>query len=213
MGMFTNYQCISGQPNNLKYAFPQSCKYTKLDPVSASKPFEEYNAKGELIGYYWRQGETVNLEFNIDGEITVESDSIIVDAYGYGPSEHTPGFVGQRLYNIADLRSWTCASIIESRYIWNQDEVFTYPQDSERSVYMSASDYIKDKTIEISLYDFRREKIYSQTFAGSTRVILTIDRELSERLTKGIYYCSVKVFNNSMCQVIFDAQDCSLLVK
>ena len=40
------------------------------DPLRPKKPYEEYNAKGELIGYWWNYGDTVNLEFKLSGQIT-----------------------------------------------------------------------------------------------------------------------------------------------
>ena len=90
MGMFLNYQDIAGNyqpPNNLIRSFPVGKSYTKLDPIQASKPYEEYNAKGELIGYFWHYGESLNLEFNIDGEITIEGDAIVLSVKGQTPPQ------------------------------------------------------------------------------------------------------------------------------
>ena len=68
--MFYNYQNISDAytPNNLINAFPSYTKDSKLVSKEMSKPFEEYNTKGELTGYFWRYGETLNLEFNLGKE-------------------------------------------------------------------------------------------------------------------------------------------------
>lgn len=215
MGMFLNYHSIADNyvPNNLINAFPNKLNISKLDPVEASKPFEEYNAKGELIGYFWRYGETLNLEFNIDGEITVESNAILSKTRGQEPTVNTLGKIGQRFYNIIDLRSWTCISITNKSYIWEEDEEFTYPLNSDRSVYISAADYLKDKTVEIVLYNFRMEPICKKIYPASPTIVFTIDKELSTSLPKGIYYCSVNVFNSEVCFTIFDSNDCSLLVK
>lgn len=215
MGMFLNYQNLADNyiPNNLINAFPRRMSDSKLDPLDASKPFEEYNTKGELIGYFWRYGETLNLEFNIDGEITLENDALIFKTRGQTPNEKTMGKVGQRLYNIIDLRSWTCVAKTNGRYLWNEDEQFTYPLRSNRSVYLSAEDYLKDKEVEVTLYNFRMEPICKKVFPGRPTVIFGIDKELSQHLVKGIYYCSVAVFNDSVYYTIFDSNDCNLLVK
>lgn len=217
MGMFLNYHNIASNytPNNLVCSFPVGKSYTKLDPVKTSKPYEEYNTKGELIGYFWHYGESINLEFNIDGEITVETDAIVLYNTGEVPNEFTKGKITQKAYNIADKKSWTCTSVIENplTYIWTQDNEFSYNEDGTRSIYIDATDYLKDKHIEITLYNFRMEKIYSKIFDGKSKVILQIDPELSKKLTKGIYYCSLSVFNETMNNSIFGASDCILSVR
>lgn len=215
MGMFLNYQTIADNyiPNNLITAFPHPHCISKLDPKEASKPFEEYDAKGELCGYFWRYGETLNLEFNIDGEVTIEADAILVKNKGQEPTKKTLGHVGQRLYNIIDLRSWTCVAIIGRDYIWQEDPTFTYPLNTDRSVYISAVDYLADKTVEVILYNFRMEPICKKLYKGAPSIIFTIDKKLSEQLVKGIYYISVDVFNEEVSYNIFDHRDGHLLVK
>lgn len=215
MGMFLNYQNIAKNyvPNNLINAFPSKMNSSKLDPLDASKPFEEYNAKGELTGYFWRQGETLNLEFNIDGEITLEADAILLTAHGQAPTTQTMGKVGQKAYNIVDLKSWRCVAVSAMEFIWQEDAEFTYPLNSDRSVYISAADYLKDKEVEVTLYNFRMEPICKKVFAASPTIVFAIDRELSAALSKGIYHCSVTVFNKDVCYTVFDANDCDLLVK
>lgn len=216
MGMFLNYQNIADnyKPNNLINAFPRKMNGSKLDPLDASKPFEEYNAKGELSGYFWRQGETLNLEFNIDGEITLEANAILLTAQGQVPTTNTLGKVNQRAYNIVDFRSWTCSAVTTTgKYIWEEDAEFTYPLNADRSVYISAVDYLKDKKVEVTLYNFRMEPICKKLYDAAPTIIFQIDRELSTVLSKGIYHCSVTVFNEEVCYTIFDANDCDLLVK
>ena len=219
MGMFLNYHNISDNyvPNNLICEYPKVTTESKLAPIEASRPFEEFNVKGELIGYFWRYGETLNLEFNIDGEITVESDAIIFNSKGQEPTISTEANVGQRAYNIADCKSWTCTSISTREnvyeYQWTQDEEFTYPSSSDRKIYLSAADYLKDKHVEVALYNFRMELIHSDIFEASPTIIFHIDPEMSKTLVKGIYYCTVKVFNKDFCSTIFDENDCSLIVK
>ena len=214
-GMFLNYQDIARNytPNNLikEYEVPKS--YTKLDPSVASMPYECYNAKGELEGYCWYYGDILNLEFNIDGEITVGTDSILYKASGQVPNDHTVGSVGQKIYNIVDLRSWECVGFSNNKYEWAEDAEFTYPLCADKSVYISAQNYLKDKNILFKIYNFRYEEIYTQGFTGSSKIIVPITRELSEKLLKGIYYCSLSVHSGETNQVIFAPQDCKLIVK
>lgn len=212
--MFLNYNNIANNyiPNNLVCSFPVGKSYTKLDPVKASKPYEELDSKGNLIGYSWKYGETLNLEFNIDGEITVEDDALLFTQKGQKPSP-TTGFVSQRAYNVVDYVSWTCIAVVNGVATWVEDVEFTYDESCGRSVYVTADEYLQDKTLEVTLYNFRMEPIHKQIFEGTSKVILFIDKQLSAKLKKGIYYCSLSVITDSTILPIFDSHDCTLLVK
>lgn len=215
MGMFTTYQNISNNfiPNNMRYQNNVPTSYTKLAPNQASKPYECYNAQGDLEGYCWYYGDGLNLEFNIDGEITVESNAIIYKSAGLEPNGKTVGAIGQRAYNITDLRSWTCSYFIDNTYVWVEDAEFTYPLGEDKSVYLSAEKYLEDKTLIFCLYNFRMEEIYRETFSGTPSVIIPITPELSKTLVKGIYYCSLTAVSAKTSETIFDARDCKILVK
>lgn len=215
MGMFFNYQSISDNytPNNLVDAFPSCEKKSKLAPADQGHPFEEYNAKGEVIGYFWRQGETLDFEFNIDGEIAIEPDAILMSTVGSCPTEKTMGCPGQRAYNVLDFRSWTCVSSDGTIFTWIEDEQFTHPPVSSRNVYISAEDYMRGKTATITLYNFRMESVYQKTYPASPRITLSITPEVSKLFVKGVYYCSVVVSDELVSQTIFDPQDCTFLVK
>lgn len=216
MSMFLNYHNIADnyKPNNTVCSFPVGKSYTKLDPVKASKPYEEYNTKGELIGYFWRQGETLNLEFNIDGEITVESDAIVYVCSGDYPDVTTKAeHLYQRAYNTADLRSWTCVQIADNYYIWQEDDDFTYDESSAHSIYVDARTFLTDKYLDFKIYNFRLEPIYEKMLSGTTQVVIPITQELSKRMKKGIYYCSLSVVNDTTNLPIFTSHDCTLLVK
>lgn len=216
MGMFLNYQSIADnyKPNNLISAFPVGKSCTKLDPVDGSKPYEEFNAKGELIGYSWLYGSTVNLEFNIDGRITVDSDALILIGTGEKPSFCTKADrLYQKAYNVTDLVSWTCTGMADECYFWTEDEEFEYNECSTRTIYVSAASYLQDKHIEIVLYNFRMEPIYRETFNGSSKILFTIDTELSAKLLRGIYYCSATVLDDDLNLPIFGTSDCKFLVK
>ena len=215
MGMFLNYQNIADNyvPNNLINAFPLKVKDSKLNPIDSSKPYEEYNVQGELEGYFWRYGDTLNLEFNLDGEITLEGDAIVTSSTGVYPTTNTVGKIGQRFYNVNDFVSFTCVSSMGGRYLWEKDTVFTYPSGAERTVYVSASDYLKDKQIEVTIYNFRLEPICKKLYGGSTTIVFQIDKELSDIMVKGIYYCSVRVVSDTTSATVFEPTDCKLLVK
>ena len=216
--MFTNYQNIdsSSTPNNMKCELIRRTCNDKLITLDRTKPYEMYNAKGELEGYYFYQGETLNLDFTIEGEITVESDAIIYTDSGMFPTNTTIGYVGQRAYNIADMISWTCTSVLHGssyKYIWTPDEEFNYPQFGGYDIYVPVVDYLSDKIATFKLYNSRYEVIYEKSLQASRNIIIEIDKELTSMLTKGIYYCSLQIGNDSVSTTVFNSTDCKLLVK
>lgn len=40
--------------------------------VIVGKPYEQYNVLGELIGYWWHEGDKIVLDFDIDGEVIID---------------------------------------------------------------------------------------------------------------------------------------------
>lgn len=217
MGLFDTYDTLPDNyiPNNRPV---KKCCNSKFDPCFPTKPYEQYNAEGELIGYWWNYKDILNLEFNITGNITVESNAIIYTVTGEAPLEDTEGEIDQKAYNIIDLRSWTCTDIIQEEetvsYIWTEDEEFTYPEDGETNIYMSAADFLVDKQITVQLYNFRMEQIAIKTFAGNSRIIFPIDKELSEKMVKSNYYCTLTVWSGQdLNKTILSQEDCILTVK
>ena len=51
-----------------------------------------------------------------------------------------------------------------------------------------------DRYILVNIYNFRWEEMYSQQAEiGESDIIIKVDKELSEKLVSGIYYCVVKI--------------------
>lgn len=213
--MFTNYQNLSEyyRPDNLSMAISTPVSYTKFDSSRITLPYELYNVKGELEGYTWNYGETVTLDFSIDGYFTINSEDKILYKASECPTQFTEGRLGQKIYNIVDYKSWECVSYSGNTYVWREDQEFTYPLNTKEYVYVDASDYLRDKLITFRLYDFRLEEIYNKNFSGSSKVKIFIDTEMTKLLKKGIYYCSLEIVGNNSCEKVFDVTDCKLLVK
>lgn len=217
MGMFDMYDNLQDYyvPNNLRPCPPKPCD-DKLIQECVKKPYEEYNAEGKLIGYYWYYGDTINLEFNIDGDIIVEDNAIIYTAINETPTEQTSGVIGQKAYNVIDLKSWTCTAIdsLNNTYTWTEDSQFTNPESGDRNIYVTAQDFMKDKQVTVELYNFRREPIITKTYAGSTQIIFAIDKDISKQLVRGVYYCSLTVWSGEeLSRTILYQEECSLNVK
>lgn len=188
MALFDNYENLGNAiPNNLYARYPVKEIY--------KRPYEQYNAQGEFVGYFWNYGTTVNLQFDLSGEITVEGNAIIYTVAYQKPTKATKGFIGQKAYNIVDLTSWTLDNIVGEDYNWIEDSEFQYPVEGSKNIYIDATDYLKDKKVIVSLYDFRMEKIDERLFEGNTNIVYIIDKELSDKLVKGIYYCSLVIYD------------------
>ena len=213
--MFTNYQNLSDYyiPNNLSKNIKTPCSYSKLQSIEDSKPFELYNAKGELEGYTWYYGNKLVLDFDIDGEIRVEGNAIVYTSATEEPSVETEGRIGQKAYNIIDHKCWKCVGYTGRYYIWQIQENFVYPINGQRCIYIDVADYMKDKIVTFNIFNFRLENIYNINLDGSANIKIYVDDELAKLLVKGIYYCSLEVAGPDTHETIFSPEDCKIVIK
>lgn len=127
-----------------------------LKPYKPEIPFEDYNAHGELVGYWWYEGDQIQLEFNIEGEVVI------------GDSEN----------------------------------------------YITAEEFLQNKKITFKLFNFRREEIISTDYDASTTITFTIDEVLAKKLKKGVYYCSLDIWDGiAFNRTIYTQESCSLTIK
>ena len=229
MGMFDNYDTINKkyQPNNLSSAFPKPNPINdKLSPAQLKKPYEEYNELGQLIGYFWYYGDTLNLEFNLSGEVAIDSNVEIYYVENQAPTRNTIGSLNENeyshyIYNIKDDKWYECKYMTqigqENEYIWEEiQEPNIYNEKDLKSIYLDISDILKDKRIKVNIYDFRNKLIMSQEYENpTTQIVFPITQEISQQMTKGTYQCSLVIFNNETqyTNTIFSQYDCVLTVK
>ena len=71
--MFSNFTNLETtyQPNAFQPSYPFASKQDKIQSVNINKPYELLNADGTLKGYFWYKGNSVDLVFNLEGEITL----------------------------------------------------------------------------------------------------------------------------------------------
>jgi hypothetical protein len=196
MSMFSNYENLSSTyvPNNQKKEFVQQEVY------NPNVPKKEYDIKGNFIGYSFCYGDTLEIPYSVNKTILVESDSLIYEISGGAPSTDTVGIKGQKAYNTADLRCWVCTSLDSSIYQWKELSKFVYPRNGTKRIALASEYYDENKQVKFTIYSFRHEELYSTTYSSGTFDIV-IDKELSEKLLKGIYYCSVEIFNENSSYV------------
>lgn len=162
----------------------------KNKELDLNLPKKDYNLKGDFISYSWNKGDTLSLKFSVNKEITVENNALIFEISGESPSS-TEGYLHQRAYNLVDIKSWTCNAISEEfGSSWIEDKVFTYP--SIGSVTHLIPD-MNGKSLLGEILNFRQEVIYAQQFDNVNEAEIEINKELSEKLTTGIYYCRASV--------------------
>ena len=78
--MFENYQNLNTQytPNNYQDVFGENCENDSLQASSPNKPYEILDATGKnVVGYFWYQGNSVILSFDIFGEGTFDNDMFV----------------------------------------------------------------------------------------------------------------------------------------
>ena len=190
--MFTNYQNLSEYyiPNNLSKSNTQVQSYTKLTSNNNTKPYELYNAKGELEGYFWHYGDQIDLEFSLQGELTLDDDTPTgnyIDVQDFLEDKN----IIIRLY---DFRF----NIIYSKVSNIQYEAMTSPAKDNIIDYIDGGTAFSDSSLNPDVEPTAK---------------LSIDAELSKKLVKGVYYCSLEVDGHSFHETLFAPQDCKLLVK
>lgn len=197
MGMFDNYDNLHEDyvPDNR-----HSNSDRTLEKMDTSKVHKVYNAKGNFVGVSWHRGETVDLKFPLCDKVFVDPDSIIYNSSGECPTPLTVGHSGQKAYNVADKKSWTCVGISNQHYIWSLDTELLIPTSGTKEL-VFPQDW-GNKLVLFSIYNFRWEEVFTQTVEAADSVILSIDQELSNTLCEGSYYCVVKLQEESSSDVV-----------
>lgn len=191
MGMFTNYESIADNyiPNNMRSSCPP--KEEVLQPCGSNKPYTDYDSNGKVQGYWWYYGDTVTLDFNITGEVTFENSE-------------------------------------ESNEEIKVDEDKLNIEPKQDGGYILASDFFKDKKVIIQLYNFRQEemiidkqllqKVYEYEDLiinedNSVSVLFQIDKTISSKLLRGVYYISLKVISDDIQETLFNTSSAIFTVK
>lgn len=79
--MFNSFSNIdtSCSPNGYPPKYPLLCQEEKIKSINPNKPYEVLNSDGTLKGYFWYYGNSVDLVFDIIGEITLEDNDYYLD--------------------------------------------------------------------------------------------------------------------------------------
>lgn len=214
--MFENYITSSNTtPNNIGiYPSADCCGDICLSKCN-KKPYEEYDVKGNFVGYTWNYGDTIDLQFLIEGQLTVESNAIIYTGLGDKPTDKTIGNIYQKAYNTSEFKSWTCTGVTTTCCIWTEDEVFETPEHG-KPIYVTARDYLDGKYLRLEIFNFRFETEFtSDPIVAAPVINFHIDKELSDKLLRGNHYLSLTLYNENDVYVdtIINQRDCTLIIK
>lgn len=186
------------------------------DSSSFKRPTKEYLVNKEEPVFSWNYGDTIKLEFKVSGKINVDSSSIIYYGNGEEPTSSTQGYVDQKAFNVTELKSWTCTFAEIDNYTWVQDETFVYPTSGDKSIYVTASNYLLNRLAKVTIYNFRHEQIHNWEVEATPLITIPIDSMTSETIFKpGVYYCGLVVEEKDFSErrTVINPEDCCIYVR
>lgn len=202
MNMFDTYDNIQQEyiPSNMnnKPCPPKPNPF--LDPAVPKKPYCEYNAEGKLVGYWWTYGDTVNLEFDIDGYVTVDGSDNYISVRDYIKDK-------QIRINIYNFRHEQINTML---FDGKDYQAPTYSRDltvnnKTHGVYYKLVD---NTYIAVNLPE-EYEAGVTYYKENDVEIIFPIDEATSLTMEKGTYYCSLTILGKDLVDTIFYEDDCS----
>lgn len=195
MGMFDNYHNInpSEHPDNMHFKVPVKKIVTSYDALEKS-----FDVHGNFIGYKWNYGSSISSVFTVNRWVRVAEDAIIYDQHGEMPTAITEGHIGQRAYNIVDMRSWSCEEMeVDTnlpggiKYVWYMDDDITTFSDGVVPVQLTPD--MTNKSIVVEFRDWKNELVYQKAEENSPIIAINIDKTESEKFVTGTYTCIVSI--------------------
>lgn len=189
MSMFDKYDYpIKPIPDN---STPKSNDTYHFMNDEAVLPRKVYNIKNNFIGYEWSYGDTFTFCLSTVEKIKIKEDSIVYQNFGECPDTSTVGYPGQQAYNVSSCTSWTCIGVYDGLFIWIKDDVVIYPDDGTLEIDLTPC--AKDCELEVTIYNFRWEPIHTFKQLGANEISCVVNKEVSEDLVPGVYYCTFRV--------------------
>lgn len=143
--------------------------------------------EGKKKGYSWNYGETVSIPISVRLPVRIEWDAYYTDSHGKEPGITTAGNIGQKFYNLKDVRSWILTSYVpdNNSYIWTEEPRFTFPENGAQFVEICPD--MRDKYILVEFINFRGEQMFERVYYGSDEIHWTLNIEQSLEIPRGIY--------------------------
>lgn len=196
MSIFDNYDNLNPNyiPNNTSLT-PSNSFLT----IDNTLPRPYYDINGRFIGYTWNYGECFKFSLSTDDTIVILNDSIVYNNADEKPNTYTVGKrIGQQAYNTIDAKSWTYVGETDNLFIWVEDEKLTYPTHGDKSIIIHSD--MANKYAQLNIYDFRWNELFEvKSDVGNSKVFLDINKENSEKLKPGTYFCTLKIVGEKDC--------------
>ena len=166
MGMFDNYNNTnlntSFTPNPYTPQYPPVKTANQIVQNNPNKPYEVTDGRGNLTGYFWYYGNSVDLVWDIVGEATTQISN----------------------------------------------------------TYLNVADVIKYQIITATIYDWKYQIVEAIKLIpqcddkGNVTVTLPINKELSQKMVKGVYTISLVASNaQGYNETLFDTSVCNFEVR
>lgn len=170
---------------------PDNMHHKPLPPKSVSLVRDNLDIildkNGNKKGYSWNYGETISIPISVDLPVRIEQNAYYTYELGEKPEVNTPGFPGQKFYNLADVRSWVLTSYVPDAgsYIWTEEPRFTFPENGIKKVYIHPD--MTNKYLLAEFINFRGEQMFERVYREVNEADWTLSQEESLNIPRGIY--------------------------
>ena len=171
-----------------------------LKPFIPKKPYEEYNAEGQLIGYWWGYGDTIDLEFCLSGYVIDDEMNTYMTVRDFVKDKH----INFSLYNFRHEELLTKVYEGSDYQIPTYSEVYNITPITEGVFYVYTPSEVGGTYTRVILpQDYQVDTRYY--IQDDVKVVFGIDSELAKTLVRGTYYCSLTITttNNDFAQTVF----------
>lgn len=103
---------------------------------------------------------------------------------------------------------WDYGDSIILEFITTGEVTFT-----DATEYMDADEYLKGKTFNFKIYNFRYEVVFDATVDAATDIKIEINKENSEKLVKGTYTFKLILIGQDTEYSLMDSETCILYIK
>lgn len=208
--IFDSYDNLKDQyiPSNMnrKPCPPKANPF--LDPAIPKKPYCEYNAEGNIVGYWWPYGNTVNLEFELDGYVTIDEENVYVDVRDFIKDKQLQIKIYNFRHEVIDTKLYDGKDYQVAKFI-RAPEVNKHT----KGVYYI---YVTEDNGKYIPVDLPKQYDENQTYykQQDVEIIYPIDEDKSASMfEKGTYYCSLSIISKGINETVFFEDNCTLMVK
>lgn len=143
-------------------------------------------------------------------------DDIVYRLPDEAPTTTTIADVGDKAYNLWDMKSWTCTNVTTSGtylYTWVQDTEFTAREHGDTLEPM-LDHYYEDKLYNLTIMNHLYEPIHKGQYQAASPFKLPINQEMLKIMKKGIYRYQIDLLKQDGTPMLrmANAKDSAIMV-